>query len=380
MLHKNEYKRYAGSKSLMHRPIDQILLLIVLIMVGIGCFFIYDFTAVGAVIPSRSYYLTKQIAYAVGGFCYLWLLSRIDYHYLASLAIPLLIVLVVLHILVFVAGSSGFIQWHAPRLTLGGVAIPIGQATELAGILILAGFLARIDLVGFGKSPGLMGALFLCMLPVTSGNPRAMLVLTITLSILCFLVSKWVVLLYLLGFITVFISFLLMIRTDPSVMSQYNFSAWLDPFSDPQGSGFASVQSIYAIADGGILGVGVGNGTMRYAVEDAHSTFMLPAMAQEIGVFGVVMILLIYLLFLARAFTIAAKAADRFGFYLAAAIIIRYSVLFVFALLTPVNLIPQLGNFTLPFFSYGGSSLFTDLLLVGILISIGRYQTESARR
>lgn len=375
MFRKNGYKQYARSKSLMRRPVDQILLLIVLIMVGIGCFFIYDLTAVGAAVQSRNYYLTKQIVYAVSGFCYLWVLSRIDYHYLDSMTIPLLIVVVVLHFLVSIAGSSGYIQWHAPYLTFGEASIPVGQITELAGILILAGFLARIDLGGVRALSSVCGSIFIGALPLASFDIKNALVLSTTA---CFLLS-----LIDLQFVLVTIALVVVLYLGCSAVVpvlEPVFSVWLDPFSDPQGRGFAYVQSIYSIADGGILGVGVGNGTMRYVIEDTYSTFMLPAITQEIGALGAVMIFLIYLSFLNCVFTIAAKAVDRFGFYLAAAIMMRFSVLFVLVLLTSVNLIPQLRNLTLPFLSYGGISLLTDFLLVGVLLSIGRYQTESGRR
>lgn len=203
------------------------------------------------------------------------------------------------------------------------------------------------------------------------------MVLFITLYILYLLVNKWAVL---ACFVTPLFFFELSERNHYTSIMQHDIQTWLDPFLDPQGGGFSAVQSIYAIADGDAFGVGVGNGTMRYAVKDVYSTFMLPAITQEIGMIGIVMILLIYLLFLMRIFIVAARARDRFGFFLSAAIMVRYCVLFSFILFSSVNLIPPTANLSLPFLSYGGNSLVVDFLLVGILLSIGRYQAESARR
>lgn len=376
MFHKNEYKRYARQKNSIRWPIDQPLLLAVLFLTGLGCLFIYDFTVISAVVPSKSYYLMRQVLYAVCGFGYLWMISRIDYHYLAQFTVPMLIFLIVLHILIWNADLLGAIQWQAPHLIIGTFPIAMDQVTEFAALIILAQLLARIDLGRFGKFFYSICALFVCGLPVFSHNLKGALVLMITLCALYFMINKWVLLVppaYIAAFVVVLFMGHDTIESD-------RLSAWLDPFSDPSETGRTVVQSIYAIADGGAFGVGLGKGTMRCAVEDAHSAFMLPAIAQEIGLIGVVVILLIYLFFLARAFTIAARAVDRFGFYLSAAIMIRYSVLISLALLQAVNLIPRLGNLALPFLSYGGASLVTDSMLVGILLSVGRYQAESSRR
>lgn len=380
MFQKNEYKRYARQKNSVRWPIDQLLLLAVLLLTGLGCLFIYDFTVISAVVPSKSYYLMRQVLYAVCGFGYLWMVSRIDYHYLAQFTVPMLIFLIVLHILIRNSDLLGAIQWQAPRLIIGTFPIAMDQVTEFAALIILAQLLARIDLGRFGKFFYSFCALFVCALPVFSHNLKGALVLMITLCALYFMISKRVLLVPL----TCIAAFLVVLFREHDVHdvieSDRRLSAWLDPFSDPSETGRTVVQSIYAIADGGAFGVGLGNGTMRCAVEDAHSAFMLPAIAQEIGLIGVVVILLIYLFFLARAFTIAARAVDRFGFYLSAAIMIRYSVLISLALLQAVNLIPPLGNLALPFLSYGGASLMTDSMLVGILLSVGRYQAESSRR
>lgn len=321
----------------------------------------------------------RHVLYAMCGLCSLWVLSRIDYHRLGSFTVPLMIGFVVLHIFVYATGPVGFIQWEVPYLTQ---LVQGGQVTELTVLMISVQFLACIDLGGPLKNHCTVSywafVIFVILSLLVSRNLGVSMVPLITLCILYLLVNKWVVLAYLAMAFMLF--FVLSEASRFSPIIQHSIQTWLNPFSDPQGGGFAAVQSIYAIADGGAFGVGVGNGTMRYAVKDVYSTFMFPAITQEIGVIGAVMILLIYLLFLMRVFIIAARARDRFGFYLSAAIMVRYCVVLSLILFSSVNLIPQIGNLSPPFLSYGGDSLMIDFFLVGIMLSIGRYQVESARR
>lgn len=362
--------------------IDIPLLLAMLILIGIGCFFIYDFTVISPAVPSKNYYLMRQLMFAILGCCSLMIISKIDYHFLYQMVIPLLVCIIILLLCTHAVGSTSFIYWQAPHLFVGKIGIDVTQLTEVVVPLSLAQLMSRIDLRERKRSLLMIYALFVCFLPMIAFNIKSTLVLLMILYCLLFLAdakASITIFVSVASLMTVLQLYLLRQPEFETFMHNKSILAWQDPFSDFYGHGSAAAQSIYAVANGGLLGVGVGRGMMRYAVEDVHSEFVLPAITEEIGLIGAVLILLAYLFLLMRMFTIAVRATDRWGFYLASAIIVRYIVHFVFYLLVRTNLIPQLSDLSLPFISYGGSSLMTDCLMVGILFSIRRYQIESGR-
>ena len=150
-------------------------------------------------------------------------------------------------------------------------------------------------------------------------------------------------------------------------------SVWLDPFADPLGSGFQIVQALHAFARGGIFGVGLGAGLPEIAgrlpVPAVHTDFPLAAFGEEIGLAGVLGILALYLVVLERGLRIAAAAADPFRALLAAglALVIGLQALVIAA--GDLRIIPLTG-ITLPFISYGGSSLLANSLIVGLLLAL----------
>lgn len=363
--------------------IDTPLLLTVLALIGIGCFFIYDFTVISPAVPSKNYYLKRQLVYAVLGYFSIMVVSRIDYHFLSQLTTPLLVVATMLNFCVRIVGTTGFIRWQAPYLLIGTTGIRVAQLTEIIVLLFFSQLISRSDLDRKSRIlyMGLF-ALLACYLPMLSFSLKSTVVLMMTLCSLYFVENSRTFYIVALFSIVICVSSLLALRDIPEyeTILRKELFIWLDPFSNLSGSGFPAAQSIYAIADGGLLGVGVGHGMMRYAIEDVHSFFILPAITEEIGLIGAAAILFVYLFLLMRMFLIAARAVDRCGFYLATAIIVRYVVLFITYLLVRVNLMPQIGNLSLPFISYGGTSLMTECILIGILLSVGRYQMESERR
>jgi cell division protein FtsW (lipid II flippase) len=150
-------------------------------------------------------------------------------------------------------------------------------------------------------------------------------------------------------------------------------AVWIDPFADPQGAGFQIVQALHAFARGGILGVGLGAGLPEIAgglpVPAVHTDFPLAAFGEEIGLVGVLGILALYLVVVERGLRIAAAAADPFRALLAAglALVVGLQALVIAA--GDLRLIPLTG-ITLPFVSYGGSSILANSLVVGLLLAL----------
>ena len=148
---------------------------------------------------------------------------------------------------------------------------------------------------------------------------------------------------------------------------------WLDPFADAQGAGFQVVQALHAFARGGILGTGLGNGLPtiggRPPIPALHTDFPFAALGEELGLIGILAILGLYLVLVERGLRIAASAADEFRAILAAGLSLVVGVQAFIIAAGNLKLIPLTG-ITLPFISYGGSSLLANGVVVGLLIAL----------
>jgi cell division protein FtsW (lipid II flippase) len=154
-------------------------------------------------------------------------------------------------------------------------------------------------------------------------------------------------------------------------------TAWLDPWSDPDQSGYQIIQSLYSIANGGFWGTGLGRGTFTTTGGDqlipfAKTDFIYSVIAQELGLVGAAALLLVYMLIVVRGFRTALLADDGFSKLLAAGLTFGLAIQTFIILGGIVRLIPLTG-ITLPFVSYGGSSIVANfVLLAGLLLVSNR--------
>jgi cell division protein FtsW (lipid II flippase) len=148
---------------------------------------------------------------------------------------------------------------------------------------------------------------------------------------------------------------------------------WLDPFADPRGAGYQIIQSLYALGRGGILGTGLGNGLPtvggRLPIPEIHTDFPFAALGEELGLIGLLGILGLYMVVIERGLRIAASAADDFRALLAAGLSLVVGVQAFIIAAGNLKLVPLTG-ITLPFISYGGSSLLANALVVGLLLAL----------
>ena len=150
---------------------------------------------------------------------------------------------------------------------------------------------------------------------------------------------------------------------------------FLNPWADPQGSGFQVVQSLIAIGSGGPNGLGFAQGKQKMLfLPFAHSDFIFAVVGEELGLIGTLTVLLIFGLFLWRGLRVSLLAPDRFGMLLSLAIVTGIVVQALFNISVVLSLLPTKG-IPLPFISYGGSSLVPTLAGVGILLNISQHST-----
>jgi cell division protein FtsW (lipid II flippase) len=154
---------------------------------------------------------------------------------------------------------------------------------------------------------------------------------------------------------------------------QQRVDNWLDPFADPLGVGYQTVQALYAFARGGLLGVGLGAGlptiSGRLPIPAVHTDYPLAALGEELGLIGLLAILGLYLVVIQRGLRIAASAHDDFRALLAAGLALVVGVQAFIIAAGNLKVIPLTG-ITLPFISYGGSSLLANAVVVGLLLAL----------
>jgi len=148
---------------------------------------------------------------------------------------------------------------------------------------------------------------------------------------------------------------------------------WLDPFADPLGAGYQIVQSLHAFARGGLIGTGLGKGLPmvggRLPIPEVHTDFPLAALGEELGLVGVIAILGLYFVVIQRGLRIGAAAADDFRAILATGLALVVGVQAFIIAAGNLKVLPLTGV-TLPFVSYGGSSLLANAVVVGLLLAL----------
>ncbi len=150
---------------------------------------------------------------------------------------------------------------------------------------------------------------------------------------------------------------------------------WLDPWSDPTDKGFQTIQGLYAVASGGIFGLGLGQSRQKTFVPESHNDIIFAIICEELGVIGAALVIILFAVLIWRGVKIAMDAKDTYGTLMATGItsVIAFQAIINIGVVT--NTIPNTGQ-PLPFISYGGTSLLFLTILIGLLLNISRYQKE----
>ena len=147
---------------------------------------------------------------------------------------------------------------------------------------------------------------------------------------------------------------------------------WLNPWNDITGEGWQIVQSLYAIGSGGLFGAGLGQSKQKYLyLPEPQNDFIFAVLAEELGYFGCIAVIILFLIFVWRGIIISMKAADTFGSLVAIGIVSLIGLQAIINIAVVTNTMPVTGM-ELPFFSYGGTAIIVNLVSVGVLLNISR--------
>lgn len=372
-------KGLGGAKELVTKsgigPVDTVLAAAVVGLIGFGVVMVYSASAFEAAVRfgDAQHYLKRQAVYAGAALVTMWLASRIDYQKFKKLTYPMLLAVIVM--LGATVAGLGHRAGNAYRwLAVGPVHIQPSEAAKVVLVLWLAYSLSKKKeqvktfWVGFAPHMIVVGILMLlCLKQPDFGSSVVLLLLTLSLMFVAG-VKVWHIIVSSLGFAAGGAALIL--------SSAYRYGrllAWLNMEEHRQGLAYQPFQSAMSFGSGGVTGLGLGRGLQVLYLPEAHTDFIAAIIGEELGFIGVVGLTATFALVVARGIKIAMEAVDDYGTYIAFGLSALISVQVLLNLGVAMAILPTKG-LTLPFISYGGSSLLVSAGAIGILLNVSRYR------
>jgi len=329
--------------------------------------------------PSNAFYLKRSAFHVLFSFVGMMITAVIPYHFWKKYARWLFLGTIFLLVLVFMPGIKNNYGTANSWLILGPISFQPSEFLKITLVFYLAVWLQkREQLIGTFKEgflPFVILLLLSTFLVAVEPDLGGFLVLS-TISITMFFIAGGNIFHLIAGGALAGIAGLPVILSKQYVRDR--FTAWMSP-SDPRISetiGFQINQALIAIGSGGAFGVGYGKSIQKFGyLPEVEADMVFAAMSEELGFFRLLIILGMYAILIVRGYKIAREAPDRFGFLVATGLTTWIASQSIINIGINLSLLPLTGM-TLPFISYGGTSLAATLAAVGILLNISMYSTE----
>jgi cell division protein FtsW len=359
-------------------PPDFILYVTTITLLGIGLVMVFSASAVTANLNygDAYYFFKKQLIWAIISLAAMIVVMKLNFLRLKDLAVPLLIFSVVCLILV-VTPLGVDVKGASRSFNFGPVRFSPAELTKVAIVMFLARSmeikLDKITSFKEGVAP------YLAILAVVCGlimlQPDLGTAFVIAGTVFFMLVVAGAQLLHLGAIIlTGVVAVGAAIIFEPYRMERV--TAFLNPWKYAQDEGFQTIQSLYALGSGGLFGMGLGMSRQKFFyLPEQHTDFIFAILGEELGFVGAALVVGLFLLFAWRGFKIATNAPDNFSRLLAAGITIMICFQAAINIAVVSGALPVTG-ITLPFISYGGTSLLFTMIGVGLLLNVSRYSEQ----
>ncbi|MED3552283.1 stage V sporulation protein E [Cytobacillus praedii] len=355
---------------------DLILIIVTLTLLAVGLTMVYSASAVWAEYKFNDsfFFAKRQMLFAAVGIAAMFFIMNIDYWTWRTWAKVIIIICFVLLIIVLIPGIGNERNGSRSWIGVGAFSIQPSEFMKLAMISFLAKFLSEKQKLitsfrkGLVPSLGLVFLAFgLIMLQPDLGTGTVMVGTCIVMIFIAGARIRHFVILGLIGLS----GFVGLVLSAPYRMKR--ITSFLDPWEDPLGSGFQIIQSLYAIGPGGLFGLGLGQSRQKFFyLPEPQTDFIFAILSEELGFIGGSFVILLFALLLWRGIRIALGAPDLYGSFLAVGIVAMVAIQVMINIGVVTGLMPVTG-ITLPFLSYGGSSLTLMLMAIGVLLNISRY-------
>jgi cell division protein FtsW len=358
---------------------SRLLVLVTLGLVAFGLVMVYSATSAPAALARTDpmSYLKKQGIYALLGVAAMIVAARFDYRRLRTLAPSFVLTALFLCLVVLVMGPrvNGARRWIA----LGPATFQPSELAKLALALWAAAYFAKRPaprtLKDLWRPAGILVGLF-CVLVLAEPDLGTAIVLVVVVTAVLLASGTPAMTLSLGGGLVVALG-LVAVWFEP--YRRARFFSFLDPWKDPHGAGFQTVQALISLGSGGVFGTGLGQGVVKINyLPEAHTDMILAVIGEELGLIGVTAVVAAFAVFAYAGLRIALRCKDPFGKRFAVGLVALVCGQAVINLSAVLGLAPLTG-IPLPFISYGGSSLVVALLSVGILLNIAGSDAGAAR-
>lgn len=352
---------------------DYSLLAAVLFLTVFGLITLYSTSSYNGQVRfgDSAYYFKKQLFATALGLASMFVVANMDYHRLQRLALPAYLISLALSGAVLVVGDAynGSKRW----LSLGPLSFQPAEYAKLAVILLLSHLVSsRKKNRGAAMMLLVMGAV-LPIVALVGTNNLSTAVIILGIAVIMIFISNpkylpfvWITLAG-IAFVGIFLS-----------MEQYRLerlAVWRDP--ENYEKGFQTIQGLYAIGSGGVFGKGLGNSVQKLGfVPEAQNDMIFSVICEEFGLVGAVLLIGVFGFMLWRFMVIATRASDLFGALILAGIMGHIAIQVILNIAVVTNTIPNTG-ITLPFISYGGTSVLFLLSEMGLALSVSRWQREN---
>jgi len=355
-----------------HIDLPFLLLLFLISVIGLIMMFSASYATAIQYDKPPSYYLTRQSLFYGLGLLALIGLTYLPYHFHKIIALPAFLSVTVLLALVLIAGTriNGGRRWFS----IFGIEI---QPSELAKITIIIVFATLIVVFGrrmerfkYGVLPFGAVLLLYCGLVIIEPHLSGAIIIGVTGLIMMFVggvKKRWFAILLSVGAAAATAAYYFM----PHV--QRRIAVWQNPELDRQGAGWQAYQSLLAIGPGGPFGRGLGQSIQKFSsLPERHNDYVFAIVCEEIGFFGALLIITLFVLLICRGFWIALQTRDRFGSLLVCGFISLLAVQTFLNIGVVTTILPPTGV-SLPFFSYGGTALIVQMASMGIILNVSKY-------
>ena len=354
---------------------DKILFFCTIILSIFGLMMIYSSSSIWALYKFNDgfHYLKYQFIFFIIGLFIMIIVSKIDYRIYYKYSNIILIVSFILLVLVLIPGIGSIRNGSRSWFGIGSFGIQPSEAAKISLIIFTSKYLCNSDNYIKSFFKGVLPILFivllffgLIMLQPDLGTGLIMIMGVISILFIAGVDMK----LFISGGLLGIIGVVVLIIIAPYRMNR--ITSFIDPWRDPLGTGFQIIQSLYAIGPSGLLGTGYLNSIQKhFYLPEPQTDFIFSIISEEFGIMGSIIVVGLFSIILYRGIHISNKCDDLFGKYISFGIIFQMIFQTIMNLMVVVGLIPVTGV-TLPFLSYGGSSLLVSMASIGIILNISR--------
>ena len=329
--------------------------------------------------PNPLYYLMRQGLFVVTGWVLMLFAANVDYHIYEKTGPAFLALSILLLVLVLVIGQNvnGAVRW----INLGFIRITPSEFSKIFVIIFTASYLVRDPrnirtLKGLVVLVAAMAAHFILIIR----QPNLSTAIVIVMIMIAIMIVGGLNPLYLAVPVAGAVAGYFYIITYKTPYHWYQrLTSFMDPFAERQGDGYQVVQGLIALGNGGLKGLGFGRSVAKTLyLPDPQNDFILAVLGEELGYIGFMVLMLVYIILLCRLFMIALKAKDRLGFYLATGVAVMLGLQVIINVAVVTSSMPATG-ITLPFISYGGTSMWSFMMAMGIALNVSRKQRKLKR-